>query len=79
MTDIPKHSQRNVTPNLIRFVLLALMIIASPSMAHADDLFIKNGLESVATSIGFLAAAIAFAGIVFAIALFLTLGSRRPE
>jgi len=68
MTGTPRRSQKDVAPALTRLVLFALIVTATPNFAQADG-FTFNGLERVATSITWLAAAIAFAGIVIAVAI----------
>ncbi len=57
---------------------VTMIIIATPSIVHAD-IHTMSGLKRVATSIGFLAAATAFAGIVIAVAVHKALKSRRPD
>jgi hypothetical protein len=78
MTDTSQVSKRKITPLLFRFMVLTLIVVATPSIAHADQ-FTQMGLDRLAESVGYLAAAIAFAGIVIAMAVFLGLKSRRQD
>ncbi len=78
MTGTPRGSKRDVAPNLLRLMVLTLIVVAAPSIAYAD-VQTQMGLERLADSIGYLAAAIAFAGIVIAIAMYLGLKSRRQD
>jgi hypothetical protein len=78
MTDTSQASKRKITPLLFRFMVLTLIVVATPSIAHADQLT-QMGLDRLAGSVGCLAAAIAFAGIVIAMAVFLGLKSRRQD
>ena len=73
MSGRPKHAYRQAAPIAIRVVLLTLAITATPSLVHADESgrLIKSGLESVASSIGYLATAIWVGGIFVAVAGFL--------
>ena len=78
MHSRPRIFHRLFTLNVIRLMLLALTFTATPNTARAD-MMTMNGLEDVAASVSYLAAAIAFAGIVVAIAIYSALKSRPPE
>ena len=73
-------SQRNATKLLLRYAPFTAALFAMPNVARADSLT-RVGLEAVADAIGYLAAAIAFAGVVLAAAVFagLKAGRQDPE
>ena len=76
MIGTSKDPNRDVSsPLLFRLMVLTLIFVAMPSMAYAD-VTTQRGLERLANSIGFLAAAVAFAGIVIAMAVYRGLKSR---
>ncbi len=75
MKNTPKDSKRDVALDLFRLTVLTLIVIATPSIAYAD-VQTKLGLGRLADSVNYLAAAVAFAGITIAIAVF---KSRRQD
>ena len=64
-----KLSRLIVLPNRFRILVVALVSVATPGIAQAD-VTTQRGLESLALSVGFLAAAVAFAGVVIALAIY---------
>ncbi|MEP3479114.1 MAG: hypothetical protein ABJZ55_07705 [Fuerstiella sp.] len=78
MTATRNQTKCTVPSNLFRLLMLTLIFIATPSIARAD-IQTKMGLDGVATSIGYLAAAIAFAGLAIAIAIYLAFRSRSTK
>ena len=76
MTRTTKSSIRVVGPALLRLIALTLIVIATPSIAHAD-VQTQMGLDNLAKAVNSLAAAVAFVGIAIAVVIHLAFKSQR--